>query len=129
MLSMFNFCQELQSQNPSLEISMNASKRDMKYVVEDLGIKPEVTPASDGFEQQRAAIFEGAHNPQRLMTSLFSDQEKASRFINGRDLMEALYNGAEDLQNVPELNISLIDVFKQQLRNVWRWPLCSSKKS
>ena len=120
MLSMFNFCQELQSQNPSLEIFMNASKRDMKYVVEDLGIKPEVTPASDGFEQQRAAIFEGAHNPQRLMTSLFSDQEKASRFINGRDLMEALYNVAEDLQNVPELNISLIDVFtKDELFNMW----------
>ena len=120
MLSMFNFCQELQSQNPSLEISMNASKRDMKYVVEDLGIKPKVTPASDGFEQQRAAIFEGAHNPQRLMASLFSDQEKASRFINGRDLMEALYNVAEDLQNVPELNISLIDVFtKDELFNMW----------
>lgn len=120
MLSMFNFCQELQSQNPSLEISMNASKRDMKYVVEDLGIKPEVTPASDDFEQQRAAIFEGAHNPQRLMASLFSDQEKASRIINGRDLMEALYNVAEDLQNVPELNISLIDVFtKDELFNMW----------
>lgn len=120
MLSMFNFCQELQSQNPSLEISMNASKRDMKYVVEDLGIKPEVTPESDGFEQQRAAIFEGAHNPQRLMASLFSDQEKASRIINGRDLMEALYNVAEDLQNVPELNISLIDVFtKDELFNMW----------
>lgn len=120
MLSMFNFCQELQSQNPSLEISMNASKRDMKYVVEDLGIKPEVTPESDGFEQQRVAIFEGAHNPQRLMASLFSDQEKASRIINGRDLMEALYNVAEDLQNVPELNISLIDVFtKDELFNMW----------
>lgn len=120
MLSMFNFCQELQSQNPSLEIAMNASKRDMKYVVEDLGIKPEVTPESDGFEQQRAAIFEGAHNPQRLMASLFSDQEKASQMINGRDLMEALYNVAEDLQNVPELNISLIDVFtKDELFNMW----------
>lgn len=120
MLSMFNFCQELQSQNPSLEISMNASKRDMKYVVEDLGIKPEVTPESDDFEQQRATIFEGAHNPQRLMASLFSDQEKVSRFINGRDLMEALYNVAEDLQNVPELNISLIDVFtKDELFSMW----------
>lgn len=120
MLSMFNFCQELQSQNPTLEISMNASKRDMKYVVEDLGIKPEVTPASDDFEQQRAVLFEGAHNPQRLMASLFSDQEKASQIVNGRDLMEALYNVAEDLQNVPELNISLIDVFtKDELFNMW----------
>ena len=120
MLSMFNFCQKLQSQNPGLEISMNASKRDMKYVVEDHGIKPKATPQSDNFEQQRAAIFEGAHNPQRLMASLFTDQEKASQMINGRDLMEALYNVAEDLQNVPELNISLIDVFtKDELFNMW----------
>ena len=34
--------------------------------------------------------------------------------------MEALYNVAEDLQNVPELNISLIDVFtKEELFNMW----------
>lgn len=67
MLSMFNFCQELQSLNPTLEISMDASKHDMKYVVEDLSIKPAATPQTDVYEKQRAAIFEGAHNPARLM--------------------------------------------------------------
>ena len=45
------------------------------------------------------------------MASLFTDVQKAEEFISGRDLMEALYNVAEDLQNVPELNIELIDVF------------------
>ena len=121
MLSMFNFCQELQRQNPALEISMDASKHDLRWVVEDLTIQPAVTPASEAYEQQRSAIFEGAHNPTRLMASLFTDVQKAEGFINGRDLMEALYNVAEDLQNVPELNIELIDVFtKEELFNMWQ---------
>ena len=121
MLSMFNFCQELQRQNPALENSMDASKHDLRWVVEDLTIQPAVTPASEAYEQQRSAIFEGAHNPTRLMASLFTDVQKAEGFINGRDLMEALYNVAEDLQNVPELNIELIDVFtKEELFNMWQ---------
>ena len=121
MLSMFNFCQELQRMNPSLEILMDASKHDFRYVVEDLTIQPAVTPQSEAYEQQRSAIFESAHNPTRLMASLFTDVKKAETFVNGRDLMEALYNVAEDLQNVPELNISLIEVFtKDELFNMWQ---------
>ena len=120
MLSMFNFCQELQALNPTLDIAMDASKRDFRWVVEDLTIKPAETPASVAYEQQRSAIFEGAHNPTRLMASLFTDVRKAEEFINGRDLMEAIYNVAEDLQNVPELGIELIDVFtKDELFNMW----------
>ena len=121
MLSMFNFCQELQRLNPSLEILMDASKHDFRYVVEDLTIQPAVTPQSEAYEQQRSAIFESAHNPTRLMASLFTDVKKAEEFVSGRDLMEALYNVAEDLQNVPELNISLIEVFtKQELFDMWQ---------
>lgn len=121
MLSMFNFCQELQRMNPSLEILMDASKHDFRYVVEDLTIQPAVTPQSEAYEQQRSEIFESAHNPTRLMASLFTDVKKAEAFVSGRDLMEALYNVAEDLQNVPELNISLIEVFtKDELFNMWQ---------
>ena len=55
------------------------------------------------------------------MVSLFKDAEKAKAFVDGRELMEALYNVAEDLQNVPELNISLIDVFtKDELFDMWQ---------
>lgn len=120
MLSMFNFCQELQIMNPNLEIAMDASKRDMKYVVENLSIKPKATAQSETYEQRRSAIFERAHNSDRLMASLFTDVPRASLFVDGRMLMEALYNVAEDLQNVPELNISLIDIFtKDELFNMW----------
>ena len=121
MLSMFNFCQELQSLNPALEISMNASKREFRWVVEDLTIKPEETPESKAYGEQGSALFEEAHNPARLMASLFTDTQKATAFIDGRELMEALYNVAQDLQNIPELNISLIEIFtKEELFNMWQ---------
>ena len=120
MISMFNFCGELQSLNPHLEIAMDASSRDMKWVVEDLDIKPAETPASAQYEKKRAAIMEKAHDSRRLMKSLFTDPKKAESFVKGRDLMEALYNVAEDLQNVPELGISLIGIFtKEELFSMW----------
>ncbi|MBR4388365.1 MAG: histidine-type phosphatase [Prevotella sp.] len=121
MLSMFNFCMEMQSLNPAMEITLDASKHDMKYVVEDLSLKPGASPESDAMWQQAKVIFERAHNPQRLVASLITDTSKLTSSFNGRELMEALYNVAEDLQNVPELGISLIDIFTpDELFDMWQ---------
>ena len=121
MLSMFNFCKEMQSLNPAMEITMDASKHDLKYVVEDKSLKPEPSQESDAMWQQAKVIFERAHNPERLVASLITDTSKLAPTFNGRELMEALYNVAEDLQNVPELGISLIDVFTpDELFNMWQ---------
>ncbi|MBQ1912646.1 MAG: histidine-type phosphatase [Bacteroidales bacterium] len=120
MLSMFYFCQELQGQNPELQIRMDASKRDMKFVVEDNGVKPKKTDRHKEYYQRLEAMQDKAHNPARLLKTLFTDVDKASAFVDGPKLMEALYNVAEDLQNVPELGISLLDVFtKDELFNMW----------
>lgn len=121
MLSMFNFCMELQSLNPSLQIAMDASKHDMKFVVEDLSLKPESTPESDALWKQAGEMFERAHNPSRLMAVLLTDPAQVAPTFSGRELMEALYNVAQDLQNVPELGISLIDVFTgDELFDMWQ---------
>ena len=121
MLSMFNFCTELQGLNPSLDISMDASKHDMKYVVEDLSLKPESTAQSDAMWKQAGEMFEQAHNPRRLMAELLTDPTKVAPTFSGRELMEALYNVAQDLQNVPELGISLIDIFTgDELFQMWQ---------
>jgi len=119
MISMFNFCQELQGLNPAMEIRMDASKRDMKFVVEDTHIKPGKTPATEEFDKRVDALLEKV-GTDRLMKSLFTDVRRAGSFVDAHDLAEALYNVAEDLQNVPELGISLMDVFtREELFQTW----------
>ena len=48
------------------------------------------------------------------MKVLFKDVRKAEEFMDGPDLMKNLYNVAQDLQNVPELGISLTDIFTKE---------------
>lgn len=120
MISMFNFCQELQGLNPALDIRMDASNHDMRYVVENHRVKPEKAPATEDYKHRLGVMWDKAHNPSRLMRTLFKDVRKAETFVDGPELMEALYNVAEDLQNVPELELSLMDVFtKDELFDMW----------
>ena len=120
MISMFNFCQELQGLNPALDIRMDASNHDMRYVVENHRVKPEKAPATEEYKPRLGVMWDKAHNPSRLLRTLFTDVRKAETFVDGPELMEALYNVAEDLQNVPELELSLMDVFtKDELFNMW----------
>ena len=120
MISMFNFCQELQGLNPALDIRMDASNHDMRYVVENHRVKPEKAPATEEYKHRLGVMWDKAHNPSRLLRTLFTDVRKAETFVDGPELMEALYNVAEDLQNVPELELSLMDVFtKDELFNMW----------
>lgn len=121
MISMFYFCQELQGLNPTLDIRMDASQRDMPFIVRDPQVEPVPTPASAGLEQQAESLYEKAANPARLMKALFTDVSKAESVIDGHELMECLFNVASDLQNVPELNLSLTDVFtKDEWFRAWK---------
>ena len=121
MISMFYFCQELQGLNPALDIRMDASQRDMPFIVWDPKVEPAPTPASAGLEQQVETLYKKAGNPARLMKTLFTDVSKAESIIDGYGLMECLFNVASDLQNLPELNLSLTDVFtKEELFRAWK---------
>ena len=121
MISMFYFCQELQGLNPALDIRMDASQRDMPFIVWDPKVEPAPTPASAGLEQQVESLYKKAGNPARLMKTLFTDVSKAESVIDGYGLMECLFNVASDLQNLPELNLSLTDVFtKEELFRAWK---------
>ena len=120
MISMFHFCAELQALNPGLEIAMDASSHDTHFTVENSRVKVPETARDAEYERIRSDIFEKAHDSRRLMRSLFTDARRAGELVSGRELMEALYNVAEDLQNVPELGIDLLDVFtKDELFNMW----------
>lgn len=121
MISMFYFCQELQGLNPAMSIRMDASNRDMGFVVRNRRVKPEKTPAMPGLEQQANALFEKAMDASRLMKTLFTDVPKAESFIDVDKFLECLYNVTSDLQNVPELDLSLTDLFtKDELFAAWK---------
>ena len=121
MISMFNFCQELQGLNPALDIRMDASRRDMPFIVWDPKVEPAPTPAEADLEEQAKSLFKEAGNSARLMKTLFTDVGKAESVIDGYGLMECLFNVASDLQNIPELNLSLTVVFtKEELFRAWK---------
>ena len=121
MISMFYFCQELQGLNPALEIRMDASNRDMRHVVRNGRVRPKPTPAMPELERRAEALLDKALNPSRLMKSLFTDVRQAGSFIDPVALGECLFNVAGELPNVPELNLSLTDVFtKDELFGIWK---------
>lgn len=121
MISMFYFCQELQGLNPALDIRMLASKRDMPFVVQNTRIKPAETQEMAEYEKKMEAMMEKSIKPARMMKSLFTDLPKAESFIDGQELAEALFNIAADLQNLPELNLSLTDLFtKEEWFAIWK---------
>ncbi len=114
MISMFYFCQELQGLNPSLAIRMDASNRDMGFVVRNKKVRPEDTPAMPDYEKRIESFLGKTLKPSRFMKSLFTDVHRAETFLDPMELMEALFNVAGDLPNVPELDLSLMDVFTRE---------------
>ena len=114
MISMFNFCEQLQGLNPALEIRMDASNRDMRFVVRNERVKVEDTPAMQDYGQRVDAMMAKEIDPSRFMKSMFTDVRKAETFTVPLELMAAVYNVAGDLPNIPELELSLMDVFTRE---------------
>ena len=120
MISMFNFCWELQGMNPALEITMAASEHDMPFVVSDSKVKPEVTPEAEAIHRKYSEYRDGSYKSDRLMKVLFKDVKKVESFVDGPDLMKSLYNVAQDFQSLPELGLSMTDIFtKEELFRIW----------
>ena len=121
MISMFYFCEELQGLNPALNIRMSASNRDMNAIVRNKKVDIEESPEAAELEAKVDAMLEKALDPTRCMKSLFTDVKKAESILEPLELLEAIYNIAADLPNIPELDLSLIDIFtKEELFNVFK---------
>ena len=121
MISMFYFCEELQGLNPALDIRMSASNRDMNYIVRNKKVDIEESPEAAELEAKVDAMLEKALDPTRCMKSLFTDVKKAESILEPLELLEAIYNIAADLPNIPELGLSLTDFFtKEELFNVFK---------
>lgn len=121
ILSMANFCMELEKMNPLLSIDMNASEHDMYYIIPNDSIE---IPKSDkdGELYDSLAVFKKRMlNGRHQMTLLFNDTAKATKFVDAHLLADHLWNVASDMLCLPELQLSFNDLFtKEELINGFR---------
>lgn len=117
ILSMAAFTEGLKEQNPSLDITREASRRYMDYLAY-------TSPEAKAWGSEEAAwrkdfhAFEASHiRPQRLMASLFTCPDSIR---HPQEVMMGLYWIASDMQNV-ELPLSFYDLFlREELEGIWK---------
>ena len=113
MLSMANFCQELKTLNPQLDIEMDASEHDMYYIIpnDSIAIPKSETdgPLYEKLDSFRHEKLNGRHQIELL----FKDPQVVSNFVDGYKLADALWNIASDMECLPELGWSFNDLFTE----------------
>lgn len=118
--SMFAFIEGLKEKNPGLEIPRESGNRNMYFLNYH---SPESGPFSshEGPWYQTWKRFRAEQTkPERLMTSLFSDPEYVSTWVDPVEMMWQLYWVAVDMQNM-ETPIKFTDIFTpQELYDLWQ---------
>ena len=111
MLSMANFCQEMISMNPSLNISMDASEHDMYYMIANDSIVIPKSDKDDALYEKLDVFRHKMLNGRHQFELLFTNPEAAGKFIDNYKFTDALWNIAADMYCLPELNLSFNDLF------------------
>ena len=114
MLSMANFCLELKSLNPSLDISMDASEHDMNYITADKRIVVPESETDDALYRKLQDFQQMLLSGEKQMTAIIKDPERAKSFIDQYEFADDLYNVAADMYCVPELNLRFDDLFGEE---------------
>ncbi len=114
MLSMANFCLELKSLNPSLDISMDASEHDMNYITADKRIVVPESETDDALYRKLQDFQQKLLNGEKQLAAIFKDPERAKTFIDQYEFADDLYNVAADMYCVPELNLRFDDLFGEE---------------
>jgi hypothetical protein len=120
ILSMASFCESLKETNSNLTIDMESSNRYMPYLCYS-------TPESDAFNGKNGwwnevyRKFEQKNTrPDRLVTSIFSDSDFVSKYVNPHDFMWNIYWLASDAQNT-EGKINFYDLFTaDEVIDLWQ---------
>ena len=111
ILSMANFCQELKSMNPQLNITMDASKHDMYYLTPNDSIDIPQKGIDDPLYEKLDQFRHEKQNGRHQMALLFKDPAVVGDFVDGYQLADGLWNIASDMHCLPELELSFNDLF------------------
>ncbi len=111
ILSMQSFCQSLLANEPTLQITNEASQHDMYYMnYEFLDRWPLVERPE--WQEPYWSLYREHIKPERLISTLITDEEYASH-MHGQPLMWQLMWIAGDMQNTPGEG-SLTDLFTDE---------------
>ena len=111
MRRMDNFCAELATLNPSLEITKTASEADQLIVK---SVKSIPVPELESDDQLYKKLKKFKHkmlSGEPQMKALFTDPDRAEDFIDQYELADDLYNVAADMYCLPELKLDFTDLF------------------
>ena len=113
MLSMVNFCQELKTMNPQIDVMMDASEHDMYYIIpnDSIAIPKSETdgPLYEKLDSFRHEKLNGRHQ----IALLFNEPLAVSGWIDGYKFANSLWNIAADMYCLPELRLSFNDLFTE----------------
>jgi len=119
VLSMDAFCERLKELNPALELSRDASIKYQRYL--NHHTKEAIAFRSAPERKEEYKQFEkGKIRPERLVSSLFSDQKFVSDKVDQRALMLDLFALAGNMQNM-ETGVSFYGLFEEkELFDLWQ---------
>ncbi|MDE6344092.1 MAG: histidine phosphatase family protein [Muribaculaceae bacterium] len=119
--SMFNFVLGLKERDPRLNIPMESAQRNMKYLCHSEPVSWEFNDdKAEPWKAQRDKFKASMTKPDRLIGSLFHDDDFVTRAVRPDQLMWGLYEVASDLQNM-EADVTLYDIFEpEELVDLWQ---------
>ncbi len=120
VLSMDAFSERLKESNPKLHIYRDASVFHQRYLNHHTEEAIAFRSAKDTWREEYRK-FEDQHiQPDALMTRLFSDSNFVRKKVNPKEVMIALFEIANNMQNI-ETDVSFYDIFeKQELFDLWQ---------
>ncbi|MBF7091642.1 histidine-type phosphatase [Flavobacterium sp. ALJ2] len=119
-LSMDAFCERMKEFNPSLQITRNSGIKWQRYLNYHTPEAIAFRSAKDTWKEEFQK-FEAKHiNPDRLINSLFSDEDYIIKKVNPETVMKKLFAIAGGMQNI-ETKLSFYDLFeKEELFDLWQ---------
>lgn len=119
--SMFNFINGLKDVNPKLEIPMESAKRQMKYLAYQSPESQAINNDKGPYYQDYKRFKNSKINPERLISTIFSDPEYVKIWVDQKGFMDNLYWVAVDLQNL-ETPVNLLPLFTtDELFDLWSY--------
>ncbi len=120
-MSMVAFCDRLKELNPTLHIAYEASPKYMSYLNYQTPEANKFTDSRNGpWVEQFRKFQESMIHPDRLISTLFADNDFVLKKVNPATVMHDLYQITVGMQNI-ETKVSFYDLWQpQELFDLWQ---------